>query len=179
MPIPEIVVPSTEPETEWVRGRPLQKVSPTRAHALVQLALAAALRTWARNRGNVGTEWRFRIAPPGAAPRPLVPDVAYVALDRLRGLSGRDLDVPQLAPDVVVEVLSPDDDRRDVDDKIATYLAAGSSLVIIADPHRAIVELHDSVRTTVLGAPDEITHPALPGFSLGVQELFEDIAPPA
>lgn len=179
MSVPEIVVPHTEPETEWVRGRALQKVSPTRAHALVQLAFAAALRTWARNRGDVGTEWRFRIAPPGAAVRPLVPDVAYVAFERLRGLRGRDLDVPQLAPDVVVEVLSSDDKRPDVDDKIATYLAAGSALVVIADPQRAVVELHDRAHTTALAAPDTVAHPALPGFTLGVQELFEEIAPRA
>ncbi|MBV9647770.1 MAG: Uma2 family endonuclease [Candidatus Eremiobacteraeota bacterium] len=90
----DITVPITKPETEWVRGRPLQKVSPTRSHAVLQALIAAALRTWAGTRGEVGTEWRFRVAPPGEVIRPLVPDVCYVAMERLRGPSGRDLEVP-------------------------------------------------------------------------------------
>jgi Uma2 family endonuclease len=178
MSVPEIVVPVTEPETEWVRGRPLQKMSPTRSHALVQLAFASALRAWAGNRGDVGTEWRFRIEPPGEPVRPLVPDVAYVALERLRGLRGRDLEVPQLAPDVVIEVLSPDDERSDVDDKIATYLAAGTTLVIIADPRTSTVELHDHEFEQLLGVGETIAHAGFPGFRLTVEELFAGTAAP-
>jgi Uma2 family endonuclease len=178
MPATEIVLPVTEPETEWVCGRALQKVSPTRSHALVQFAIATALRDWARDRGEVAPEWRFRVTPPGEATRPLVPDVSYVAIERLRGLTGSDLEVPRFAPDVVVEVLSPGDRRADVDDKVATYLAAGSTLVIVIDPDAATVELHDADGSSVLGEEATLTHPALPAFSLPLAELFAVIAPP-
>jgi len=86
MSIDEIVLPITEPETEWVRGRALQKMSPQRDHARVQMKLAGALDGWARGRGEVGTEWRFRIALAGEPRRPLVPDIAFVASERLRAL---------------------------------------------------------------------------------------------
>jgi Uma2 family endonuclease len=178
MAIPDIVVPATEPETEWVRGRLLQKVSPTRSHALLQRAMASALHAWAGARGEVGTEWRFRVQPPGEAARPLVPDVAYVDASRLRGLRGDDLEVPRLSPDVAVEVLSPDERRSDVESKIATYLAAGSALVIIVDPQRQIVELHDGVTRTVMERGQHVAHAVLPGFCLPVSELFDTIAPP-
>jgi Uma2 family endonuclease len=178
MGLHEIVLPNTEPETEWVRGRPLQKVSATRSHALLQGALVSWLRAWAGSHGEVGTEWRFRIAPPGAVVRPLVPDISYVAVERLRGLSGHDLEVPQLSPDVAVEILSPDDRRIDVDDKTATYLAAGSLLVIIIDPQAGSVELHDGKGTQTFRRGQTIRHQALPGFSLSISELFETIAPP-
>jgi Uma2 family endonuclease len=179
MSLPEIVLPQTEPETEWVRGRALQKVSPTRSHALLQMTLGAALLEWAGDRGEVGTEWRFRIAPPGEAGRPLVPDIAFVRRERLAGLSGRDLEVPLLAPDVVVEVLSPDDRRDDVDDKLATYLAAGCVLAIVVDPRTRTVELHDANCTLTLKEDDALTHAALPGFTLSLARLFASIAPPA
>ena len=178
MGLHEIVLPNTEPETEWVRGRALQKVSPTRSHALLQFALASALHEWAGDRGEVGTEWRFRVAPPSEAIRPLVPDVSYVAVERLRGLTGRDLEVPQLSPNVAVEVLSPDDRRADVDDKIATYLAAGSSLVIVVDPETSTVELHDGSPAKILRSSDTLVHPVLPGFSLPLDAFFRTIAPP-
>lgn len=178
MAIPDIVLPFTEPETEWVRGRPLQKVSPTRSHALLQRAMASALHDWVGVRGEVGTEWRFRVAPPGEAARPLVPDVACVDVSRLRGLSGGALEVPRLSPDIVVEVLSPNDWRIDVDSKIATYLSAGTRVAIVVDPRAETVEAHDASGRTVLHRGQDFAHASMPGFRLSVSDLFDTIAPP-
>jgi Uma2 family endonuclease len=168
----EIVLPNTKPETEWVRGRALQKMSPQRTHSRLQGALSIRLDRWASGRGEVGPEWRFRVAPPGEIRRPLVPDVAYVSNERLRPLSDADLEVPPLAPDVAVEILSPDDRRIDIDDKIDTYLRAGSSLVVVVDPAALVVELHDPSDVRRLGEGATIEHGALPGFSYPVAELF-------
>ena len=173
MALHEIVLPETKPETEWVRGRALQKVSPQRDHALLQLQFAMSLRLWAKGRGEVGTEWRFRVAPPFAVRRPLVPDVAYIANDRLRPLSDEELQIPPLAPDIAVEILSPDDRRPDVDDKIHTYLQAGSLLVIVVDSKRRFIELHDPRATHYVDETSAIEHAALPGFSYPVRELFD------
>ncbi len=168
----EIVLPETKPETEWVRGRPLQKVSPQRDHSLLQKALTIRLDHWAAGRGEVGPEWRFRVAPPGEVRRPLVPDVAYVSNERIRPLSDAELQIPPIAPDVAVEILSPDDRRVDVDDKTRTYLRAGSSLVIVVDPQQRVVELHDRNETVRLDETSTIEHWALPEFSYPVRELF-------
>ena len=178
MAVPDIVVPATEPETEWVRGRLLQKVSPTRSHALLQRAMASALHAWAGARGEVGTEWRFRVLPPGEAARPLVPDVAYVDASRLRGFRGDDLEVPRLSPDVAAEVLSPDDRRIDVESKIATYLAAGSALVIIVDPQRQIVEFARRRHANGHGTRATRGSRRTPRLLSTVSELFDTIAPP-
>jgi Uma2 family endonuclease len=172
MPVHEIVLPETKPETEWVRGRALQKVSPQRDHSRLQGALSIQLDRWAAGRGEVGPEWRFRIAPPGEVRRPLVPDVAYVSNERLRPLSDEDLQIPPLAPDVAVEILSRDDRRIDVDDKISTYLRAGSLLVMVVDPANRSVELHDASGETRLDEDAAIEHAALPGFSYPVRDLF-------
>jgi len=172
MRVSEIVLPETTPELEWVRGRALQKVSPQRTHSRLQAALTMRLDRWATGRGEVGPEWRFRVAPPGEVRRPLVPDVAYVSNERLRPLSDEDIELPPLAPDVAVEILSPDDRRADVEDKIDVYLRAGSSLAIVVDPKRRVVELHDRSGARVLGESDVIAHAALPGFSYSVRELF-------
>lgn len=180
MELAEIVLPETEPETEWVRGRPLQKVSPTRTHAKLQLHLGGLLTAWARGRGEVGSEWRFRVAPPGTVRRPLVPDLAFISNDRLRGLSYDDAECPALAPDVAIEILSPDDRKRDVDHKIGVYLSAGSQLVIIIDPLKRSVALHDGSRSTLLreAAGDVLRHSVLPGFSVRLADLFAVLALP-
>ncbi len=168
----EIILPETKPETEWVRGRPLQKVSPQRSHSLLQGALAMQLRRWAEGRGETGPEWRFRVAPPDEARRPLVPDVAYVSNERLRPLTDAEVEVPPLAPDVAVEILSPGDRRIDIDDKISVYLRAGSSLVVVVDPRRRVVELHDPAGSAQLDESQTIEHSALPGFCYPVRDLF-------
>ncbi len=168
----EIILPETKPETEWVRGRALQKVSPQRTHSLLQAALAMQLGRWPERRGEIGTEWRFRVAPPGEVRRPLVPDVSYVSNERLRPLTDAEIEVPPLAPDVAVEILSPDDRRIDIDDKISVYLRAGSSLVVVVDPRRRVVELHDPAGIAQLDESQTIEHRALPGFSYPVRDLF-------
>jgi Uma2 family endonuclease len=138
----------------------------------LQFALAARLERWANGRGEVAVEWRFRLAPPGELRRPLVPDVAYVSDQRLRALSDAEVETPPIAPDIAVEILSPYDRRADVEDKIGVYVRAGSSLVIVVDPQRCAVELHDRDRTVLLDDADAIEHPALPDFSYPVCDLF-------
>jgi Uma2 family endonuclease len=174
MALHEIVLPETKPETEWVRGRALQKVSPTYDHGRLQGLLFAALDAWAAAgaHGRVATEWRFRIAPRGAIVRPLVPDVAFLAYADLSADAPRDaVQVPLGAPTVAVEILSPDDRDVDVADKIATYLAAGTKAVLIVDPSGETIAVHDG--TLRVWRPGEtLTHTALPGFALDVAALF-------
>ncbi|HTW86026.1 MAG TPA: Uma2 family endonuclease [Candidatus Sulfotelmatobacter sp.] len=174
MSLHEIVLPETKPETEWVRGRALQKVSPTYDHARLQSLLVIALTAWADagDRGRVGTEWRFRVAPPGEVIRPLVPDVGYLSYDDLAADAPHDaVQVPLAPPTVAVEVLSPDDRRPDVEDKIATYLAAGTRAVIVVDPSQQSIIVRDGA-TAVLREGDTLRHPSLPGFTLDVGALF-------
>lgn len=179
MALHEITLPETKPETEWVRGRALQKVSPTYSHARLQAILVIIMTDWVEreNAGRVGTEWRFRVTPPGGPVRPLVPDVAYLSYEML----GADaplqaVEVPLAAPTVAVEILSPDDRRADIDDKIGTYLAAGSAAVFIVDPKAKTIEVHDGQRRRLLERGDTLAHASMPHFALGVAELFERAA---
>lgn len=168
----EIVLPWTKPETEWVAGRALRKVSPTRNHSRIQGQLLYLLLPWARGRGEVGPEWRFRVQPPGESRRPLVPDIAFVSGERLRGLTDDEMQIPALAPTVAVEVLSPRDRPEDLASKIEVYLAAGTSLVIVADPRTRTLALYDGNAPTLLGAGDVLRHAALPDFTMDVGAMF-------
>ncbi|MGD1065612.1 MAG: Uma2 family endonuclease [Vulcanimicrobiaceae bacterium] len=178
MSLHEIVLPETKPETEWILGRPVQKVSPFRIHARLQLRLGVALYPWAEGRGEVGSEWRFRIAPPHEIRRPLVPDLAYISYARLEGLEGHDLDAPPCPPDVAFEILSAADRPRHVAHKISVYLAAGTALVVVVEPRDRTVHLHDACGERILRGDDVLTHDALPSFALALPELFAAADPP-
>jgi len=139
----EIVLAETEPETEWILGAALQKVSPRRTHAVVQLAAARILSEWARGNGQVGTEWRFRLAPQGEVRRPLVPDVSYVSYERLRELSPEDRELPPIGPEIAIEVRSPDNHAGYLRHKRSVYFATGTYVVIVIDPAQRTVTVAD------------------------------------
>jgi len=170
----EITLPEAKPAFEWVNGRALQKVSPRRLHGLAQGRFFTALDMWAQKRGtgNVATEWRFRVQPPNEARRPLVPDVAFLAFDRLSFEDQEAMDEPTVAPTAVVEVLSPDDRRRDVEEKIRVYLAAGTNAVFLVDTNARTVTVRDSHGARVVEEGGDLTHDALPGFRLRTSRLF-------
>ena len=177
MSLHEIVLAETKPETEWVRSRPLAKVSPTYSHGLLQRLIAAALGQWADHgrHGRVATEWRFRVAPPGEIVRPLVPDVAYLAFAAVGAEAPpEDVEIPLGAPTVAVEVLSPDDRWTDLADKIATYLRAGTALVLVVDPHAQTLAAYDR-NARILSRGERFEHAALPGFELDLEALFAQI----
>ncbi len=145
----EITFPQTKPETEWIAGRAVQKVLPTTDHSMLQKAFLYALDAWAKavRRGQAGAEWRFRVSIPGTPVHPLVPDVAFMSFARLRPLVGRDRQSPNVPPEIVVEILSPDDKPKAVESTRKEYLAWGVSQVLIADPNERYVDVFDSAGT--------------------------------
>ncbi|MBV8367291.1 MAG: Uma2 family endonuclease [Candidatus Eremiobacteraeota bacterium] len=179
MSIKEIVLPETKPATEWVRGRALQKVSPQDPHARAQLNLGSAMLAWAKEggRGRVGTEWEFRVTPPHEITRPLIPDIAFLSFARLAFEERDAARIPRMAPTVAVEIVSPDDRRADIDDKIRTYLAAGTQLVLLAEPKDCSFTAYDSEGVLRFAAGDTFTHSSMPGFSIKVASVFEEIRP--
>jgi len=154
-------------------------MSPQRKHALAQGIFFSALYSWAAREGSgrVGTEWDFRIAPPGEERRPLVPDVAYLSYDRVPYKSEKDADIPRVAPDVVVEVLSPGDRAADVEEKVRVYLAAGTKVVFLVDTEAQEVTARRVGGSRLFSKPEEIRDEALPGFSMLVRSLFEEPRP--
>ena len=175
----EILVPITKPATEWVNGRALKKVSPRERHARSQGRLVAALTSWVDTTGfgRVGTEWEFRVTPPHEPTRPLVPDVAVLSYERLSYEQDDDAQIPYMAPNAAIEILSPQDDHRDVEEKIRVFLASGAQLVVIIDPLAQTLTAHDAEGSRTFSRGDTFSHKSLPDFSIKVSAIFEKPKP--
>jgi Uma2 family endonuclease len=175
----EIEVPQTKPATEWVNGRALQKMNPRERHGRAQGAFLVALLEWSRKYGSgrVCAEWDFRLAPPGEPRRPLVPDVAYLSYARVGYDDDAGASIPIVAPNAVVEVLSPGDAQRDVDEKLRVYLACGAEVVFIVDPAKETADSCDVSSRKKYGHGDVVAHESLHGFTLPVARIFEKIRP--
>ncbi len=78
------------------------------------------------------------------------------------------------APDLAVEVLSPDDRPGYVRKKIAEWLAAGTRAVWIVDPRARTVTVHEpGAEPRVLREADTLGGgEVLPGFEVAVREIF-------
>jgi Uma2 family endonuclease len=172
-------IPETKPATEFVDGRMLQKMSPYGLHARVQCAVAAALGAWSdeRGRGRVGTEWDFDLTPPGRATNRLVPDVAFLSYERVAYDDRGAAQVPVVAPDVAIEILSQGQTLENSRRRIEIFLACGASLVVLIDPRAELAWLVDPNGTRSLARNESIEHAALPEFSLPLARCFDEVPP--
>ncbi len=162
----------TKPASEYACGEPFQKPMPDIPHAAIQFFLAVVLGPYLKQTGigRAFTELRCIFGPPGRE-RTYVPDLTYVAMARLPSQLGRHLHV---APDLAIEILSPDQHRPQFLDKIHFYLLYGVRLVWVIDPATATVVVQTpGEEARVLGSGDTLDGgDVLPGFSVAVDDIF-------
>lgn len=166
--------PDLEP-CELVEGRIVPKVPTGSLHGELEALLTVPLFAWAKASGRgrvltgeVGIYIRRNPDTVRAA------DVLFISNERFakRGRPGY-LDV---APELVVEVLSPDDRWSEVTAKLDDYFSAGVSAVWVVDPERRRVSAYRSPSSArSLGVGETLEDPEiLPGFSLPLADLFRD-----
>ena len=105
----------------------------------------------------------------------LAPDVAFIRQERLPE-GGFPKGFSRVVPDLVVEVMSPDDTYSQVREKVREWLAGGVQVVWVVDPERRVVEVWQSQEepAQVLSEDDTLRgEPVLPGFELPVRVIFE------
>jgi Uma2 family endonuclease len=100
------------------------------------------------------------------------PDVSFYSIARHPKRPEGYFEIP---PDLVVEVLSPDDRRKNVREKIKDYVKSGVKLVWLVDPEVKTVTVYaGSLRGTELDEIETITGgDVLPEFACKVAEFFE------
>jgi Uma2 family endonuclease len=100
-------------------------------------------------------------------------DAAYIALDRLTPAQYEAEGHCTVCPDLVVEVVSPNDLASELNRKTEEWLAAGAKLVWVIDPDPKIVFCHTPTGVVIRREADTLTgDPVLPGFNVPVADLF-------
>jgi Uma2 family endonuclease len=99
------------------------------------------------------------------------PDVAFVRRERTRDPIPGYLEG---APDLAVEVLSPDDRPGYVRDKVAEWIEHGTGAVWVVEPRARTVTVHRPLgKPSVLSESDTLRGDgALKGFEVAVREIF-------
>lgn len=143
-------------------------------HGLIAHRLGRLLGNWAQEqRAGVvlAAETGFKLRTDPDTVR--APDVSFVANERIPA-EGVPRGFWEGAPDLAVEVLSPDDRMVDVLAKVRDYLDAGVRQVWIVAPQSETVTIYRSFREVRVLAEDDDLAGADPvdGFRCSLRELF-------
>lgn len=101
------------------------------------------------------------------------PDIAFTSANRLPP-GGATVGYAEVVPDLVVEVASPSDSRREVHDKAHMWLNHGVRLVWVVQPGTRTIDVYQAGHpAATLGEQDALDGlDVLPGFSREVSAVF-------
>ncbi|HEU0201768.1 MAG TPA: Uma2 family endonuclease [Burkholderiaceae bacterium] len=123
-----------------------------------------------------GAETGFKIATNPDTVR--APDAAFVSREWIEKFG-----VPKGywpgAPDLAVEVVSPNDSYEEVEEKVLDWLNAGTRMVVVLNPAKRVVSVYrarlGALNATVLTGNDTLSgDDVVPGWSVAVKALFGD-----
>jgi Uma2 family endonuclease len=159
--------------TELVRGVLVVREPPGGRHGRIAMNVGVELANYVRTRepGVVyAAETGFTLARHPDTVR--APAVAFVSRERLP--TPEPIGFPDLAPDLVVEVLSPDDRPGKLLAKIADWLSAGTRLVWVIDPERRLARVYRQDGTERIVAAEEMLdgEDVAPGFSCRLDAIL-------
>lgn len=114
-------------------------------HGAVAIRIGAKLFTHVDERGLgavFGAETGFVLVP-GDEPTIRAPDAAFVSRENVERLGPTEKYWPE-APDLAVEVVSPNDSFSALHEKALAWLEAGARVVLVADPSTRTVTVYRS-----------------------------------
>jgi Uma2 family endonuclease len=140
-------------------------------HNKLRDRLIALMLPWIRERGlgDVLAEQEFDFLGNAHGPDVSVMGPAKAALLNL------DKRVQRFVPDLVIEIASQTDTYEGLLIKKDRYVKSGTAEVWLISPRTREIAVYGMHRTLILRGADVITTDLLPGFSITIEELFQDL----
>ena len=158
---------------ELVRGE-LRKMAPAGAeHGELSVSVVLALGSYvkAHNLGKVyvaNTGFLIGVDPDHVR----APDAAFVRQER--AATGRRTGYWPGAPDLAVEVISPNDRYTEVEEKVSDWLAAGVQLVVLVNPRNRTVTCRRPGQSPVILTEEDMLEggDVVHGWEMAVGDIF-------
>ncbi|HEY9770806.1 MAG TPA: Uma2 family endonuclease [Coleofasciculaceae cyanobacterium] len=162
----------TKPEQEYLAGEISQKPMPQGEHSVLQASLVTEI-------NQVGKQQKLVCAFPelrcNFAESSIVPDVAVFEWQNISlKVNGRITNKFEIAPDWIIEILSPNQSANRVIRKITFCLNQGTKLGWLIDPEDESVVIFEPNSTPVVKADNDIllVLEALANWQLSAVDLF-------
>jgi Uma2 family endonuclease len=106
------------------------------------------------------------------------PDLAFIAKERLQGLKRLPKGFFEGAPDLAVEIISPNNTFSEIHNKLVEYFDNGTRLVwVILPDEECVLVYHQPKPSKLLQVEDSLDGEAvITGFQLPLMELFQELS---
>jgi Uma2 family endonuclease len=120
-----------------------------------------------------GADGPFRLMPGLVR----IPDVSFICWDQLPNRKIPKKPIPDLYPDLAVEVLSRKNTKAEIDRKLREYFLSGTRLVWVVDPRKRTIRAYTAPDQSRLLTEAESLDggDVLPGLSLPLREVFAEL----
>ncbi len=167
-----LALPEGDRPLEFIDGQAIPKMSPKSFHSAVQAALIILLQSWCQGKGRIYPEWAIKLKRNGQDWVP-VPDLTYISFERL----SRDWMLNEacpVAPELVIEIISPGQTFGDLTEKATDYLQAGVARVWLIDTQAKSVTIFysDTLPRTIKGV-NSLADDLFPKLELTPQQIFQ------
>jgi len=166
-----LCLPEIDESYELVDGEPIKKMSPKFFHSSLTTVFWVELSGWSDGQGRVRVEWSVTLKRKNVDWVP-VPDLLYISHDRLASDWREDAPCPAL-PELVIEIVSPDQTFNQLGQKATDYLNAGVDRVwVVYPPMRSLtVFFHDRPPETYRG-DRLLTDEIFPNLAVTSEQFF-------
>ncbi|AKG24871.1 Uma2 family endonuclease [Calothrix sp. 336/3] len=172
-----LALPEGDITYEFVKGEAVPKykndeMSPKFFHGSTTGALFTLLSAWAHGKGRVVIEWAIKLAIENENWMP-VPDLTYVSYNLLPADWLKDEPCP-IAPELVVEIISPGQTFGEMAGKAADYIKAGVLRVWVVDTKARTITIFAPASVPVTYRDNlVISDDLLLGLELTSNEVFQ------
>jgi len=167
VPVEEYLRTTYNPDMEYVGGQLVERHVGEHFHSRLQLLLAMLLGMRERERRFMAwTEQRVKVSD---EPRYRIPDLSVKALPhKITSILEK--------PDLVIEIVSPDDSGPEMLTKVGDYLSAGIPTIWVVDPYKRTLVVAD--REGIRKPPTQVLSTPLVG-EVDFAHLFAQLDEPA
>ena len=175
-------LPETKQRYEIVDGVMLMPPAPTADDQWIMFEISKRLSSFVNERDlGVVLPAPVDLLIQRAPLRTRQPDILYLSAERT-GIKGRNelrgLQFLEIPSDLVVEVLSPSNTRRDIEDKLADYGQVGVRECWLVNPQTETVEiislsLEEAATEATFAVDETLRSEVLFGFALPIGEIFQ------
>jgi Uma2 family endonuclease len=106
-----------------------------------------------------------------------IPDISFISWDQLPTRKIPKKAIPELYPDLAVEVLSRKNTKTEIDRKLHEYFRSGTRLAWVVDPRKRLVRVYTAPEQFRIVKEDDTLDggEVLPGLSLPLREVFAQL----
>jgi Uma2 family endonuclease len=176
-----LALPETKQPYEIVDGVMLTAPTPTPLHQWIMMEIAVRLKSFIEER-----ELGVVLAAPvdlliqREPLRTRQPDILYLNSERtgIRGIAElRGLQYLETPPDLAVEVLSPSNSRRDIEERLSDYRGVGVLECWLVNSEAETIEVlrlspERAVTQAIFGIDDTLSSEVLSDFALPTRDIF-------